>query len=269
MEPRSGARPTAVKLPDFRLDGKVALVTGASQGIGRALAEGLAAYGADVAITELPERWADARAASADIANAAGRRCEAFPLDVRRIDAIEALVNQLVERFGRVDILVNNAGVQVAKPAVEVTEHDWDAVVDVDLKGVFFCARAVGRRMIEQRIAGSVINIASQNGLIGYFNRAAYCSAKAGVINLTRVLALEWAPHGIRVNAVAPTFIRTPMAEQTLRDEAFRKDILARIPLGRIGEPEDVVGCVVFLASPAAALVTGHTLVVDGGWTIV
>ncbi len=258
-----------ISVPEFRLDGKVAIVTGAGQGIGRALAQGLAAYGADVALTELPNRLADAQAAAKEIAAGSGRRSEAFLLDVRQTETIPAFFDQTAERFGRIDVLVNNAGVQIAKPALEVTEKDWDAVLDVDLRGVFFCAQAAGRQMIARKIPGAIINMASQNGLIGYYNRAAYCSAKAGVVNLTRVLALEWAPHGIRVNAVAPTFIRTPMGEQTLRDEAFRKDILSRIPLGRVGEPEDVIGAVVFLASPAAGLITGHTLAVDGGWTIV
>jgi 2-dehydro-3-deoxy-D-gluconate 5-dehydrogenase len=253
--------------PNFRLDGQVALVTGAGRGIGRALAEGLALSGADVAITELPEQLAAGEAAAREIAEATGRRCRAFALDVRRVDIIDALVGEVGEVFSRIDVLVNNAGVQVLRSALEVSESDWDAVLDVDLKGVFFCARAAGRRMIAQGTPGSIVNVASQMGLVGYFQRAAYCSAKAGVVNLTRVLALEWAPHGIRVNAIAPTFIRTPLGEQTLKDEAFRKDILARIPLGRIGEPEDVVGSVVFLASPASALVTGHTLAVDGGWT--
>ncbi len=257
------------RAPNFRLDGQVALVTGAGRGIGRALAEGLAASGAEVALTEIPDKLAEGQAAARQIAEATGQRCQAFPLDVRNVDTIDALVAEVVERFSRIDVLVNNAGVQVAGPALEVTESDWDAVLDVDLKGVFFCSRAAGRRMIEQHTPGSIVNLASQNGLVGYYNRAAYCSAKAGVVNLTRVLALEWAPHGIRVNAIAPTFIRTPLGEQTLKDEGFRKDILSRIPLGRIGEPEDVVGAAVFLASSAAALVTGHTLVVDGGWTIV
>lgn len=238
-------------------------------GIGRALAEGLALSGADVALTEIPERLADGEAAAREITEATGRRCHAFALDVRRVDTIDEVVGQVAELFSRIDVLVNNAGVQVARPALEVTENDWDAVLDVDLKGVFFCARAVGRQMIERRLAGCIVNVASQMGLVGYYNRAAYCSAKAGVVNLTRVLALEWAPHGIRVNAIAPTFIRTPLGEQTLKDEAFRTDILSRIPLGRIGEAEDVVGSVVFLASPAAALVTGHTLAIDGGWTMV
>jgi len=258
-----------IGVPEFRLDGKVAIVTGAGQGIGRSLAQGLAAYGADVALTELPNRLAEAQAAASEIAASTGRRAEASILDVRETGTIPAFFDQTAERFGRLDVLVNNAGVQIAKPALEVTEKDWDAVLDVDLRGVFFCAQAAGRQMIARKIPGAIINMASQNGLIGYYNRAAYCSAKAGVVNLTRVLALEWAPHGIRVNAVAPTFIRTPMGEQTLRDEAFRKDILSRIPLGRVGEPEDVIGAVVFLASPAAGLITGHTLAVDGGWTIV
>ncbi len=149
---------------------------------------------------------------------------------------------------------------------MEVTEADWDAVLDTNLKGVFFCSQAVGKEMIKQR-QGKIVNVASINGLVGYYRRAPYCSAKAGVVNLTRVLAIEWAPFSVNVNAVAPTFILTPLTEPTLNDPTFRDDILNRTPLRRLGRPEDVVGAVVYLASPAADLVTGHTLLVDGGWT--
>lgn len=250
----------------FHLDARVAVVTGAGRGIGKALALGLAEAGAAVAVTELPDRLPDAQEV-ADAITASGGRAVAVPLDVRDLSSIDRMVQQVVDTLGAVDILVNNAGIQIAKPAVEITEEDWDAVLDVNLKGVFFCSQRVGRWLIAQKREGVIINIASQNGLVGYYNRAPYCSAKAGVVNLTRVLAIEWASYGIRVNAVAPTFIRTPLGEQTLRNEEFRRDILARIPLGRIGEPSDVVGAVIYLASPAASLVTGATLVVDGGWT--
>lgn len=250
----------------FRLDHRVAVVTGAGRGIGEALALGLAEAGATVAVAELPDRLPDAQKV-ADAITATGGRAVVVPLDVRNLSSIDRMVERVVDTLGAIDILVNNAGIQIAKPAVEITEEDWDAVLDVNLKGVFFCSQRVGRWLIAHKREGVIINIASQNGLVGYYNRAPYCSAKAGVVNLTRVLAIEWASYGIRVNAVAPTFIRTPLGEQTLRNEEFRRDILSRIPLGRIGEPNDVVGAVIYLASPAASLVTGATLVVDGGWT--
>jgi 2-deoxy-D-gluconate 3-dehydrogenase len=249
----------------MRVDDQVAMVTGAGSGIGEAIALALADAGAHVVATELPDRLDRAQLVAERIA-ALGRRRLALPLDVRDVPSIGEAVRRVVAEWGALDVMVNNAGVQVARPALEVTEDDWDRVVDVNLRGVFFCAQAAGRVMVEQG-RGRIINIASQNGVIGYFNRAAYCAAKAGVVNLTRVLAIEWARYNVLVNAVAPTFVRTPMGERTLSDPAVREDILARIPLGRVAEPEDVVGAVVYLASPAAAMVTGHTLLVDGGWT--
>jgi 2-deoxy-D-gluconate 3-dehydrogenase len=178
------------------------------------------------------------------------------------------MVEKAVDRFGRIDILVNNAGINISKPALEVTEQDWDRVLDVNLKGVFFCSQAVARGMIQQK-SGKIVNVASQNGVIGYYNRAAYCSSKAGVVNLTRVLAIEWASRSINVNAVGPTFVRTPLTEKLFQEESFKREVLSRIPLGRLGKPEDVAGAVVFLSSPAADLITGHTLLVDGGWTAI
>ncbi|MEA2510617.1 MAG: hypothetical protein QOJ59_104, partial [Thermomicrobiales bacterium] len=168
-------------------------------------------------------------------------------------------------------ILVNNAGLNVPKRAFEVTEADWDAVLDVNLKGVFFVAQAVGRVMRDQSPQGGcVINMASQMGLVGYYDRAAYCSSKAGVVNLTRVLAIEWAEFGIRANAVCPTFVETPLTRPMFeKSEAFREDVLNRILLHRLATPEEIAAAVVFLASPGAAMVNGHPLPVDGGWTAI
>ncbi len=263
--------------PSMRVENKIALVTGTGSGLGQAISIALAQAGANLAITELPDRLEAAETTAAQI-RAAGQEALIVPLDVTQLPTIEAMVEKVVETFGRLDILVNNAGINIQRMALDVTEEDWDRVLDVNLKGVFFCAQAAARQMIAQsggdskegtQINGKIINIASQMGVVGYYRRAAYCSSKAGVVNLTRVLAFEWAQYGITVNAIGPTFIYTPLTAPMFEDEAFRTDVLNRIPLGRIGKPEDVVGAAVYLASPAADLVSGHTLLVDGGWTVV
>ncbi len=253
--------------PSMRVDGKVAIVTGSGSGLGRATAEALAAAGAKVVITELPDRMERAEAAAVQIRTEYRTEAIALPLDVTDVPGIRRMVQQAVEHFGRLDIMVNNAGINIARPALDVTEEDWDRVLDVDLRGVFFCAQAAGRQMITQGQGGKIINIASQNGVIAMPRRAAYCAAKAGVINLTRVLAIEWAPYRINVNAVGPTFVRTPLTEPTLSDPEMYEYIMQRIPLGRLATPDDVAAAVLFLASPAADMITGHTLLVDGGWT--
>jgi 2-deoxy-D-gluconate 3-dehydrogenase len=205
------------------------------------------------------------------VVTAAGRQARVVPLDVRSLDG-EHGVRRFAERAldwqGRADILVNNAGINLPQLALDVDEASWDAILDIDLKGVFFCSQALGRQMVE-RGQGAIVNIASQNGMVGYYRRSAYSSAKAGVINLTRVLALEWASAGVRVNAVAPTFVPTPLTESTMSDPEIAADLLGRIPLGRPGKPEEVAAAVVFLASAAAAMITGATLPVDGGWTAI
>ncbi len=255
-------------LPSLRVDGQAALVTGTGSGLGRAIALGLAESGADLALTELPDKLAAAEETAREIEKR-GRRARVFPLDVLRLPMIAECVDAALEHFGRIDILVNNAGVNVPRLAVDVTEEDWDKVLDVDLKGVFFTAQAVAKRAMIPRGGGRIVNVASQMGVVGYTYRAAYCSAKAGVVNLTRVLAFEWAKHQVRVNAIAPTFVETPLTRPMFQDKAFAEDVLRRIPLGRLGKPEDMAGAVVYLCSPASDMVTGHTLLVDGGWTAV
>jgi NAD(P)-dependent dehydrogenase (short-subunit alcohol dehydrogenase family) len=187
-------------------------------------------------------------------------------MDVTRADEIASAVGEIKQTFGRVDILVNNAGIGPPNRAELVTEADFDHTVAVNLKGTFLVSQAVGRLMIENR-SGRIINVSSQAGFVALPTESVYCMTKAAIAHLTKCLALEWAEHGINVNAIAPTFIRTPGTAKWLDDETFRRDLLARIPLGRVGEPSDVVGAVVFLASPAAALITGTTLLIDGGWT--
>ena len=258
-----------MEFPTFSLTGRIALVTGTGSGMGKAISIALAQAGADVALTELPGKEALAEATATEV-RAAGRRAMVLPLDVTRVPMIRDTVDHVVAEWGQIDILMNNAGMNVRNLAVDVEEDDWDRVLDTDLKGVFFCAQAVGRHMIQRGKGGKIINMASQIGLVAYHSRVAYCAAKAGVINITRVLAYEWAKHKINVNAVAPTFVNTPFVAKLLEeDPELKQDVLNRIPLGRIAEAEDVVGAVIYLASPAADMVTGHTLLVDGGWTAV
>ena len=253
-------------LPSMRLDDRVVMVTGAGSGIGKAVALAVAEAGAHCVPCELPEKMGDLDPVCEEIRK---RDRKALPVSLRLPDpaSIDRAVSAAVEEMGRIDVLVNNAGVNIPRDALDVTEEDWDRVLDVNLKGLFFMSQRVARAMVDGGQGGKIVNMASQNGLIGYYKRAAYCSSKAGVVNLTRVLAIEWAPHKINVNAVGPTFILTPLTQSTFDDPTLRADLLSRIPLGRVGMPEDVVGAVVFLSSPAADLVTGHTLMVDGGWT--
>jgi len=250
--------------PSFDLSGKVALVTGAGRGLGAQIALALGAYGADVIVAD---RTLAETEQTREAVKALGRRSYSGQADLTSVPAIQAMVAKAVEEFGRIDILVNNAGVNITQWAVDVTEQAWDTVLAVNLKGVFFCSQAVGKVMIRQK-SGKIINVSSQAGTVAIPQRAAYCSSKGGINQLTRLLALEWAPHHINVNAVAPTFLETPLTKPMFQNEEFHRYVLGNIPLGRIGKPSDVTGAVVYLASSAADLVTGHVLHVDGGWTI-
>ena len=249
----------------FRLDGQTALVTGGSKGLGEAMARALAGAGADVVITS--RHLEEAQTVADRISQDSGQQVIAFQADAGDRQQADASVAHTIQRLGKLDILVNNAGVNIPCDALELSESDWDAVQGVNLKGLFFLSQRCARHMKEH--GGRVVNMASINGVVGYYKRAAYCSSKAGVVNLTRVLALEWAQYDINVNAVGPTFILTPLTQSTFDDPVLREDLIQRIPKGRVGMPEDVVGAVVFLASPAAAMITGHTLMVDGGWTAI
>src|SRR6266496_1260249 len=250
--------------PSFDLTGQVALVTGAARGLGNAISLALAHAGADVA---LGLRDVNARGDLADQIGAMGRRAMPLQMDVRSLDQIFQAVDDTVRHFGRLDILVNNAGLAPDNLAENVREEDFDLTLAVNLKGTFFASQAAGRVMIRQK-SGRIINLCSQAGFVALPTESVYCMTKAAIAHLTKCLALEWGKYNIRVNAVAPTFIRTPGTESVLADPAFRSNVIERIAaLHRIGEPTDVTGAVVFLASPAAALITGHTLLIDGGWT--
>jgi NAD(P)-dependent dehydrogenase (short-subunit alcohol dehydrogenase family) len=250
--------------PSFALTGQAALVTGAARGLGRAIALALADAGADVALGLRAEGTADDLLAEIQ---SMGRRAMAVPMDVTDLAQLGPAVDAVMTQFGRLDILVNNAGLGPANPAEDVTEDDFDLTIDVNLKGLFFASQAAGRVMIQQG-GGRIVNLSSQAGFVALPTEAIYCASKAAVSHLTRCLAVEWGRHGITVNAVAPTFIRTDGTAPDLADPAFEADVRERIAgLHRIGEPMDVAGGVVFLASPAASLITGTTLLIDGGWT--
>jgi NAD(P)-dependent dehydrogenase (short-subunit alcohol dehydrogenase family) len=252
------------QLPRFDLSGDVALVTGAARGLGRAISLALAQAGADVA---LGLRDLSSGGELVREIEALGRRALPLQMDMTRLDQVTGAINRAGAHFGRLDILVNNAGIAPENPAENVREEDFDLTLAVNLKGTFFASQAAGRIMIQQK-RGCIVNMSSQAGFAALPTESVYCMTKAAIAHLTRCLAVEWGKYNIRVNAVAPTFIHTPGTEQALADPAFRADVVERVAaLHRIGEPMEVAGAVVFLASPAASLITGDTLLIDGGWT--
>jgi NAD(P)-dependent dehydrogenase (short-subunit alcohol dehydrogenase family) len=252
------------QFPSFQLDGDVAVITGAARGLGRAIALALAHSGADIALGLREISTGDELAREI---TSMGRRVLPLQMDMTRGDQISRAIQEAVAHFGRLDILVNNAGVGPENPAENVGEADFDLTVAVNLKGTFLASQAAGRIMIRQK-RGRIVNMSSQAGFVALPSESIYCMTKAAIAHLTKCLAVEWGKHNITVNAVAPTFIRTPGTEPALAETAFRSEVLERIAaLHRIGEPMDVAGAVVFLASPAASLITGHTLLIDGGWT--
>jgi len=248
----------------FDLSGRVVVVTGASKGIGRELAILLAETGAVVAPTVRTD--SDAAALVAE-AQSLGLTVHPQHLDVRDVRSITDAVSRIVAAHGGVDVLVNNAGLGFARAAFDVTEADWDEMMAVNLRGVFFLSQAVARTMVAAGRGGRIVSISSQGGLVGLPDAAVYCSSKGGVNMMTKTLALEWAKHGITVNAIAPTFIYTPGAAPILNEPAMRASVLGKIPLGRFALTEDVAAAIIYLASEAGRMVTGAVLVVDGGWT--
>ncbi len=247
----------------FNLSEKVALVTGASRGIGRAIATSLAEAGADVAVLSRTSQIAE----TARMIAKKGRRTLPLMCDVSSAKDLEDAVGKTLHSLGKIDILVNNAGISPIYTRTEnVEEEEWDHILSVNLKGVFLCSRIVGKQMIEQEF-GSIINITSVGAHVALPRLAAYCSSKAGISQLTKVLAVEWAKHNIRVNAIAPGYVETDMTEGFRKNPGLYKELIDKTPLGRLAKPEEIAGAAVFLSSNAASFITGQTLFIDGGWS--
>ena len=253
-----------MKKPEFNLEGKCALVCGASGGLGKVTASLLAQAGATLYLCGTSEE--KLRKVEEEIREA-GTPCQHLALDLTGEGEPARLVEAAVKSMGRLDILVNAMGINRPQKAEDVSSENWDAVMDINLGALFFICQAAGRQMIRQEY-GRIVNISSQTGTVAIPMRSAYCASKAGVDQLTKVLALEWAPHNITVNAVAPTFVQTPFVTDMFKDESFKRFVLDSIPIGRMATEEEVAYAVLYLLCDFAAIITGHVLLVDGGWTI-
>jgi NAD(P)-dependent dehydrogenase (short-subunit alcohol dehydrogenase family) len=247
----------------MKLKNKVALITGSRRGIGFGIAQEMAKEGAKIVISDIDLK--ECERACNKLGGKNKTKTFAIKCDVSKKSEVEDMVAQVVKKFGRLDIMVNNAGIVRFSPLNKKTEDDWDFTLDINLKGAFFGAQAAAKQMIKQK-SGKIISIASIAGFVGFENIVDYCASKGGVIAMTKELALELAKYNINVNAIAPGIIKTKMTEDMLKDKKTREDLLAQTPLGRVGKPEDIGKAAVFLASDDASFITGHTLVVDGGW---
>ncbi len=244
------------------LKGKTAIVTGAGKGIGRSIALALAASGAVVyAVSRTPK---DLDLLKEEIEKTGGK-CSIAICDVKSVEQIEEMIEQVYRQTGIIDILVNSAGLNIQAHTLDVTEEQWDTIMNTNLKGAFFTSQAAARKMKERR-EGRIINITSQMAFVGYYKRVAYCASKGGLTQATKAMAVELAEFNIKVNCIAPTFLKTPLTEPMFKDQDFYNEVISRIPLGKIGKPEDVAGAVLYLASDSADLVTGSSILVDGGW---
>lgn len=244
------------------LKGKTAIVTGAGKGIGRSIALALAASGASVyAVSRTPK---DLDLLKEEIEKTCGK-CSIAICDVKSVEQIEEMIEQVYRQTGIIDILVNSAGLNIQAHTLDVTEEQWDTIMNTNLKGAFFTSQAAARKMKERR-EGRIINITSQMAFVGYYKRVVYCASKGGLTQATKAMAVELAEFNIKVNCIAPTFLKTPLTEPMFKDQDFYNEVISRIPLGKIGKPEDVAGAVLYLASDSADLVTGSSILVDGGW---
>ncbi len=250
-------------LEKFDLSGKIALVTGGTSGIGKAIATGLAEAGADVVA---PSRTPEKVQNMVENLKALNSETLGITTDVTNLEEVEKLKEKIIEKFGKIDILVNNAGTTIKGDAEELPMEEWRRIIDLNLNSVFSTSQIIGRQMIKQK-HGKIINIASIGSTLALKGSIAYCASKGGVLQLTRVLASEWAEYGIEVNAIAPAYFKTPMTSGILDSEEFMRELRERVPMKRLGETEELKGIAVFLASPATSYMTGETIFVDGGWT--
>lgn len=253
-----------IKKDFFNLKGKIAIVTGSAQGLGEVMAIGLATYGSNIVVADLNITKAEK---VADRIRGLGRKAMAYKIDVSKLDEISQMTDDIVKHFHHIDILINSAGIVKRKKVEDITEEDWDIILDINLKGTFFCCQIVGKQMIKQN-SGKIVNIASVSSILGHPLRSAYAASKAGVAHVSRSIAQEWAKYNINVNCISPTIFETPI-NISIRDTKEKYDhLVSEIPMKRLGQPKDIVGAAIYLCSPASDFVTGHNLVVDGGRTI-